>query len=157
MDTSKKALLKHRHAMTRAQDDGFEALGMLKTSALSAVFSLAGAAVFALLVTALIFRTADPVRLVLPLSAALLCISATACGFISEKMSPGASLSVGLLSGAIFELFVLAVAFIIGRKGMAMPAGLRTLFFIALVPLSAVGAYLGSIKPTRKRRTTIRR
>ena len=157
MDSSKKALLKRRAAISKGQDDGSEALGLLKLSAISAVFSLAGAMVSALLVTAFIFRTADPARLVLPLSAALLCISATACGFIAAKWATCASISAGLLSGAVFELFVLAVAFIVGRKGMAMPAGLRALFFIAVVPLSAVGAYFGSIKPSRKRRTTIRR
>ena len=157
MDTSKKALLKRRATMSRTRDDSSDTLGSLKTSAVSAALAFAGAMVATLLMTAIILRTADPARLAVPLSAALLCVSATACGFVSSKLSGGASLPAGLLSGAIFELAILAVAFMIGRKGMAMPAGLRALFFVALVPLSAVGSVIGGMKLPRKRRTTIRR
>ena len=157
MDSSKKALLKRRHATARGHDEGSDTVGLLKHSAISAALTLAGAIVFTFLLTAIIFRTADPARLALPLSATMLCVSATACGFISSKLSGSSSLSSGLLSGALFELFILLVAFIIGRKGMAMPAGLRALFFISLLPLSAAGSLIGNIKPSRKRRTTIRR
>ena len=157
MDTSKKALLKRRAAMSRGQDGGSDTWGLLKSSAISAALALGGTFILTFLLTAIIFKTADPARLAMPLSAALLCVSATACGFISAKLSGGASISAGLLSGAIFELFILAVAFVIGRKGMAMPAGLRALFFIALVPLSVAGTLVGNIKPPQKRRTTIRR
>ena len=157
MDSSKKALLKRRAAMARGHDDGSESFGFLKNAALSAAMALVGAIILTFLVTAAIFRTADPARLAIPFAAALLCISAVACGFIAAKLSVGSSLSAGLLSGAIFELFVLAVAFIIGRKGMAMPSGLRALFFSILVPLSAVGYAVGGMNLPRKRRTTIRR
>lgn len=157
MDSSKKALLKRRAAMSRGRDDGSESFGFLKNSVLSAALALAGAIILTFLVTAAIFRTADPARLAVPSAAAILCISAVACGFIAAKLSRGASLSSGLLSGTIFELFVLAVAFIIGRKGMTMPAGLRALFFGILVPLSAVGSAIGGMKLSGKRRTTIRR
>ena len=143
------------HARESHESSGF--LSLLKDSAFVVAAMLVCALAAALLITAAIFPTADPARLSVPFSAALLCVAAMASGLISAKRSKDAPWAAGLLSGVILELFILIAALFLGHKGMVLSPGIRVLFFLLIVPLSALGTLLGNIKPTKKRRSTIRR
>lgn len=137
------------------ENEGF--ISLLKDSAIVTAAVLVCALVSSLLITAAIFPTADPARLSVPFSAALLCIAAMATGLISAKRSKDSPLAAGLISGVMLELFVLIAALFLGHKGMVMSPGTRVIFFLLIIPLALAGTLIGNIKPARKRRSTIRR
>ena len=159
MNTTAKRISKNKRFPARQRESGNDGgfISQLKGSALSVAMTLAFAFVTILLITAIVFPTADPARLAVPLSALLFCFFSAVCGFISSKLCRPAPISSGILSGAILEVFILTVAFIIGHKGMAIPAGIRAMLFLTVVPLSALGAFAGTMRTARKRRTTIHR
>jgi hypothetical protein len=137
------------------ENEGF--ISLLKDSAIVTAAVLVCALVSALLITAAIFPTADPARLSVPLSVALLCIAAMATGLISAKRSRSSPLAAGLISGVMLELFVLIAALFLGHKGMVMSPGTRVIFFLLIIPLALAGTLIGNMKLTKKRCSTIRR
>lgn len=137
--------------------EGSGFMSLLKNSATAVALTLIGTLAASLLLTAIIFPTADPARLAVPFAAVLMCVSSLVCGFMAARLVNGSPLAAGLLSGVMLEVFILAVALFIGHGGMTLSPWARVLFFLLIVPLSASGSLIGNMKLPQKRRTTIRR
>ena len=159
MNTTARKIPKKRSFPTRSKEmrESEDFIGLIKSAAIVSGIVIVCALASALLLTAAIFPTADPTRLAVPFSAALLCTTAIASGLISSKRAKNAPWAAGLLSGIILELFVLITALFLGHKGMILSPGTRVLLFLLIVPLSVLGTLFGNMKLTKKRRTTIRR
>ena len=131
---------------------------ILKLSALSVAISLAGMIVVSFFAALILFGTEDPLSAVVPTSVTLICLVSLASGFLSHKLCKLSPVFTGLLSGVILAIFVLIVALLLkDGSSPALASGTRVIMHIIPIPLSVLGAFLGSLKPQQRHRTTIRR
>ena len=160
MNTS-KYIQRGRHSprnfSRREKVDALSPLQITKRAFISVAFTVTGAFILILISSALILSTPDPALYIPPISVSLLCISAIACGFISSYRTDVSPLTAGLLSGTILCVFVLTVALFLGHRNMVLSPTVRVILFLAIVPLSVCGAFIGGTRLHQKRRTTIKR
>ena len=146
-----------RNFSRREKIDSSSPASLIKRALISVGLTLGGTFILFFLISACILTSADPARLVTPISAILLCASALLCGFISAFKKGTPPLPAGLLSGALLCAVVLTVALFTGHKGMVLLPIVRVLLFLSVVPLSAIGAFLGGAGIPKKRYSTLRR
>lgn len=150
---------KRRRHPQRENADSTSIIYLAKCSAISVGIALASAFALAFIFTLIILGTKDPTGSILPLSIVIICISAAEAGFISFKLYKNAPISVGLLSGAMMTIFILIVAlFLKNNSPSSISPAVRVLLHVLPIPISSLGAFLGSLKiPQKRRRTSLRR
>ena len=145
----KKGGQKNRRATI---DSGF---GNLMQSALfGALIGLLSATLLLFAATAVCYATTDPASMTTPLALAVLYLSALIAGFAALRRHRSMALACGSLCGLFLMLVFLAVSLILGHRvegGFSLPLSL--LVRALMIPVSAIGGYLGlPKKPQRKRR-----
>ncbi len=102
-----------------------------------------------LLATAVAYAQDDPDRLTAPIGYAVTVIVALLAGFLASRRSRRAVLLCGLFSAAcLLALFALLALIPVGIPSQATPL-LSLALHAALIPLSALGAYLGRRRTRR--------
>ncbi len=131
-------------------------LGNLFQSALfGALCGLIAAAILLLAVTAICYATADPVSLTTPLSLAALYLSAFVAGFAAIRRHRAMALACGSLSGLFLMLVFLIISLLFrGRVTQTFSVGASLLVRVLMIPVSAMGGYLGLSRSTHKKRRT---
>jgi len=124
--------------------------GALKFSLYGVITFIISALITSLAAALIAYSTQDPGSSLFPLGLAALYISALAGGFAAYKCHRGLALITGLFCG----LACIAVSLLIS---LFMPAGdfsPLTVFLsrLPILPCSAVGAAIASVKPRKKRR-----
>ena len=160
MSTERRSSRNHhsKRVSSKSRSSGSGVADLLKVSLISVASSLGGMLILSLLAAIITFGTKDPLSTVAPLSVILICITALASGFIACKLCKAAPLSVGLLSGSVLTLLILVVAlFLKNGTSPVLATGTRVTMHIMPIPISSAGAFLGSLKPVKKRRRTTSR
>ena len=147
-----------KHFSRKSSSKGSDFTDILKLSAISVGISLVGAIAFSFFAALILFGSKDPLSAVTPTSLILLCLASLSSGFISHKLCKLSPVVTGLLSGSILTVFILIVALLLkDPTSPALASGTRVIMHIVPIPLSAFGSFLGSLKPSQRRRTAIRR
>lgn len=104
-----------------------------------------------LLLTAIAFRSADPSRILMPLSAVALVAIAFLVGFASARFYKKNGLFVGILCGAALAVLSFGSALALSHGSALTPA--RWLSYPAILLLSSLGGIFGGahrVKPRRR-------
>ena len=138
----------HHHAST---DTG---IGNLVQSALfGALIGLLCATLLLFAATAICYATTDPASLTTPTALAALYLSSLIAGFAALRRHRSMALACGSLCGAFLMLFFLVVSLIMKqqpKEGFSL--GISLLIRGLMIPVSAIGGYLGLPRKTQKKR-----
>ena len=143
---------KHRlngHARGIDGIKSFTPKGLLPCSAVGAAIAVLCALLLTFAVSAILYSTSDPSRLITPAAFSVLYISALAGGFAAARFNRGSALLCGLLVGAMLVVFGFTVSLPISRSlssdyGIPVEIGLR----VAVIVCSLIGAFIGVTKNT---------
>ena len=116
---------------------------------LSLLIALFFSFLFLLLLSFLLYKTDDPLRLLTPALYITPLFCSFLCGFSLAKARHAGGALIGLLGGAILDLFLFSVGLIL--SGGSLPLSSLILYLLVL-PFSLLGALAAKGKTGRKRR-----
>ena len=128
--------------------------GFLRCSVIGAISSIGIALILGVIASLILFKTKDPLKLIVPSALSVLYISTLLGGYIASRINKCSAMLTGLLSSLFVLLFLLFISLFIPAShssgyGILSSISLR----LALVVSSLVGAFIGiSNKKSAKKR-----
>ncbi len=150
---SQKSARTISHGRTTDRIKSYTPKGILPCSAIGTLVGIAAVLALALLLSYLLYQTADPGKYVTPVALSALYISAFIGGFTSSRLNKGSALLCGVSVGAMLTVltFLLSLA-VNGRLsadyGLAGSLALRA----AIIVCSVIGAYVGAMKKEQNKK-----
>lgn len=126
--------------------------GILPCSAIGTVLSIAFTLLLGFIMAAILYRTADPARYIVPTAFSVLYISALIGGFFASKVNGGSALLCGLLTGAMLLALTFIISLLVSSElssdyGIIENISLRA----ALIVCTILGAFIGITKQHSKK------
>ena len=144
---------KRKTASTVSKKDERSILSATKNSLKGSLLGLLLSVILLFAISVILLQTQDPCAYGSALSYSMLILCAFVSGLAATKINRGDSMLCGMISGAIFFVFIFIVSLFLGPSesiGTGVSIALRT----AAIPASIAGACLGEKrkKPRRNKR-----
>lgn len=128
---------------------------LLQSALFGALLGMIASALLLFAATAICYSAEDPAAMTTPLSLAALYLSSLVAGFASVCRHRSSALLCGSLGGLLFMVVLLAVSCLLrGHAEDAFSTSSALLLRAMMLPVSAIGGFLGLPRQSAKRRRT---